>query len=41
MHIALEDLKLDELIIIYPGKNNYQPQDKVFVCGFENYLNQS
>jgi predicted AAA+ superfamily ATPase len=40
MHIALEDLKLDQLTIIYPGSKKYSPQEKVFVWGFEDYLKQ-
>ena len=31
MHIAIEDLKLDELNIITPGKNSYQIAEKIFV----------
>lgn len=38
MHIALTDLKLDKLTIIYPGDKNYCPQEKVQVIGLEEYL---
>ena len=31
MHIALEDLKLDELYVIYPGPIAYQLANNVFV----------
>ena len=38
VHIALEDLKLDKVIIIYPGKKHYHYSDKIEICGLEYYL---
>lgn len=38
MHIALEDLKLDQLIVIYPGDKSYHPQKNVFICGLNEYI---
>jgi predicted AAA+ superfamily ATPase len=35
MTIALEDLKLDHLVVIYPGKDNYSLSEKIIVCGLE------
>lgn len=31
MHIALEDLSLDQLLIVYPGERSYQLQEKIHV----------
>lgn len=39
-HIALEDLKLDHLTIIYPGDKHHSPQKNVLICGLEEYLKQ-
>ena len=38
MKIALEDLSLDQLTVIYPGHVAYPLADKVQVIGLENYL---
>ena len=35
MRIALQDLKLDHLYIIYPGKMNVLIDEKITVCGLE------
>ncbi len=35
MRIALEDLKLDYLYVIYPGRTNYKLSDRVGVFSFE------
>lgn len=40
MRIALEDLKLDRLTIIYPGKKSFKIDEKIYAAGLENYLNQ-
>lgn len=40
MNLALETLKLDSLIIIYPGSNNYPLADKIRVIGLTNYLSE-
>lgn len=39
MRIALEDLKLDRLTIVYPGKKSFQIDEKIYASGLENYLN--
>lgn len=36
MTIALEDLKLDNLAVIYPGKDNYLLSEKIAVYGLES-----
>ena len=33
MHIALEDLKLDHLYVIYPGNTTYFMHEKITACG--------
>ena len=38
MRIALEDLRLDLLHVIYPGHRTYQPEDKIIISGLKNYL---
>jgi len=38
MHIALEDLKLDQLTVIYPGEKSYRPHEKVLICGLAKYI---
>lgn len=38
MNIALQDLHLDTLTIIYPGEKDYQICDRIFVTGLENYM---
>ncbi len=38
MHIACQDLKLDELIVIYPGKRSYMLADNIKVQNLEDYL---
>lgn len=41
MQIALKDLQLDKLYIIYPGKHSFTLNDKVFACGLERYIESS
>jgi hypothetical protein len=41
MRIALEDLELDELHVIYPGARDYLLTDQIKVSGLMNYLKQS
>jgi hypothetical protein len=36
MRIALEDLKLDHLIIVYPGKQTFPLADKITVQGLDS-----
>ncbi len=38
MQIAIHDLKLDSLTVIYPGEVDYLLQENVSVIGIENYL---
>jgi len=38
MQVALQDLKLKEIFVIYPGDVDYQLSEKVFVVGLKNYL---
>lgn len=35
IHSALEDLKLDHVILVYPGNKHFPLADKVTVCGLE------
>ena len=35
MHIAIQDLKLDHLFVIYPGKFNFQLSEKITAAGLE------
>ncbi|MGD9592873.1 MAG: ATP-binding protein [Candidatus Berkiella sp.] len=35
MHIAIQDLNLDHLTIVYPGKKSYQLDERIFVSGFD------
>lgn len=39
MHIALEALRLDSLVVIYPGSNVIPLSDKITAIGLEPYLN--
>ncbi len=39
MRIALEDLKLDKLTIVYPGEKSYPLDDKIYVKGFNEKAN--
>ena len=39
MRIAIEDLKLDVIYVLYPGNKKYQIEDKIIFCGLQNYLN--
>lgn len=39
MRHALEDLELDEIHVIYPGKKNYTLSDEIKVYGLENFQN--
>lgn len=36
MHIAIDDLSLDELFVIYPGSTDYPLAERIRVVGFEN-----
>ena len=38
MHIALEDLKLERLAVIYPGKKRYPLNKKIEVVPFDEIL---
>lgn len=38
MRIAMEDLKLDKIYVLYPGNKKYQIEDKIIFCGLQNYL---
>ena len=38
MHIALNDLQLDDLTVIIPGRALFKMHEKVQVLGLENYL---
>ena len=38
MHIACTDLKLDELLVIYPGTRSYLLDEKIKVVSLTNYL---
>jgi len=38
MKIAVGDLNLNHLFVVYPGKMNYKLSDKVFVLSFENLM---
>ena len=38
MKMALHDLKLDQIHVIYPGKKDYQVSGQVYVFGLESYL---
>ena len=38
MYTVLEDLKLEKLIVIYPGNKQYSPHEKVIICGLEDYI---
>jgi predicted AAA+ superfamily ATPase len=39
MLISMQELELDKLCVIYPGKLNYNLADNIEVWGLENYLN--
>ncbi len=41
MKIAMQDLKLDSLTVIYPGSKPYSLADKIKVVGLSSYINQS
>lgn len=38
MHIAIEDLELEQLTIIYPGSDQFALTDKISACGLQRYL---
>ncbi len=38
MHIALADLELDSLTVIYPGKNSFALHDNIMAFGLSHYL---
>jgi len=40
MHAALQDLKLDHLYVIYPGKKIIPLQDRITVIGLEMWVNE-
>lgn len=35
MHIAIEDLRLNHLFIIFPGTMKFSVTDHITACGFE------
>ena len=39
MRIALEDLKLDRLIILFPGKDIFPLTETILACGIETIGN--
>lgn len=39
MQISMQDLSLEKLIVIYPGKIDFSLKENIFVIGFENYFN--
>lgn len=41
MRIAMENLKLDELLVIYPGNHVFDLSTNIQAIGLETYLNQS
>lgn len=41
MHMALDDLKLDRLYIIYPGDRRFALSEKVVVCGLGTFVTGS
>ncbi len=41
MQVAVEELGLDQLQVIYPGEVDYQLSEKIFVVGIRNYLNRN
>ncbi len=40
MLIALEDLQLDRLYIVYPGDKNFQNSEKIFLTNLRNIAQQ-
>ena len=38
MIISMKDLKLDELIVIFPGKETFPLANQISAFGLENYL---
>lgn len=40
MKIAIQDLKLDQLTVIFPGKQEFPLAKNVRACGLENYLSK-
>ena len=40
MHSAIQDLNLDRIYIIYPGKERYPVHEKIEVCSLELFLNK-
>lgn len=38
MRVAINDLKLDSLTIIIPGKEKFRLEEDIIVCGIENFL---
>jgi len=41
MHQAIEDLKLDHLYVIYPGKREIQLSDKITAMGLEDWISSN
>ncbi|MBI4371902.1 MAG: ATP-binding protein [Elusimicrobia bacterium] len=41
MRIALRDLKLNELVVIFPGNQSFPLADKIRAAGFETFLQRS
>lgn len=39
MHIAIEDLGLDEIMIFYPGNKSYQLKDNIKTIGTDDFVN--
>lgn len=40
MLIALEDIKLDRITVIYPGKKKFKIHEHILAVGLENYINE-
>ena len=40
MHIAMTDLKLDHIYVIYPGEIAFALSDRITAYGLETYLNE-
>jgi hypothetical protein len=41
MHVALQDLKLEHLWVVYPGKQEYRLHDKITVTPLKTTLELS
>jgi predicted AAA+ superfamily ATPase len=40
MQVAMQDLSLEKMFVIYPGKIDYPLSSNIMVVGFENYFHQ-